>query len=189
MRRRYLLLMAAPLFLAAASPAPSVSLYGLSLGAPLSLKECESQGTAMCYQRLPGTLADTILPPKPGEFRSLRVFYATGALPRIADTNWLLVKVADGIIQEIAIGTKGVEAQQSAFDQLTEKFGKPGLFKPSQVQNAFGAKYDSIYAEWQNAGGVVKFFGTIQRIDGGLIVALTPLALKQYGQQTNEPKL
>lgn len=77
----------------AAAPAP-VSVYGIMLGAPLSIEECPETYEEMCWVRF-GTLADIVLPPKPGEIRTFMVNFASGGRPAIAKSNSFAVDVIE----------------------------------------------------------------------------------------------
>jgi hypothetical protein len=81
----------------------------------------------------------------------------------------------DSGIQGIRARTTGLEVQDDVFQQLSKKFGKPKTRSTRHFQNAFGAKYDSIHAEWSVGKDHVVFDGRFYGDTAwGVIYAFTP---------------
>jgi hypothetical protein len=169
---------------APAGPVP-ISLYGVRLGAPLSLPECPlSEQQEMCYQRL-----DTLTPVSSGH-HEVSVYFASGGMPSISSSRRFTVTLMDGAVEQITISTRGLSAQSEAMLQLSQKFGKPTLADVSKVQNNFGAQYEKVTAVWRIGPDWVRFFGMSDRLDEGIIIAITGAAQARFDKShPPEPKL
>lgn len=83
------------------------------------------------------------------------------------------VSVVDGRVERVLISTAPVDAQRNVLDALTEKYGKPTSLRVRPMQNAFGAKLDSIEASWNLPLMDISFIGAVS-LDEGVIVAAIP---------------
>lgn len=84
-----------------------------------------------------------------------------------------IVRMAGGRIERVLIPTSPVDAQRNVLDALTEKYGKPTSLQVRPMQNAFGAKFDSIEANWNLPSLEISFIGS-GNLDEGVIVASVP---------------
>jgi hypothetical protein len=160
----------------AASQPLVVSLYGIELGKPLPIDKCninsigaaEPKLTSLCYRES----TDFLPPTDPKQLRDVYVYFPLGKVPSQIDASYFHVGVADGLVEQIMILTKGVDVQQEMLNQLTTKFG-PGQVQRSQVQNRFGAQFEITRATWSIGGAAVEFSGANGRVDSGGIYAVT----------------
>lgn len=166
----------AGILLSAGVPEP-VSLYGITLDAPLSIPACPDREQRLisgerfatrCYE-------PPWYPPKPEEWRSLTVHFADGAVPDISARMTFDIMVHDGKVQEIYFYTKGVEVEQdveAGYDTLLElidKFGAPENIFPANFRvttiNAPGSSprvttsgpYKGLNTNWSTGSVTVNF--------------------------------
>lgn len=84
-----------------------------------------------------------------------------------------IVKVVGGRVEQVLIPTSPVDAQRNVLDALTSKYGKPTSLQMRPMQNAFGAKLDSIEASWNLPSMDISFVGAVS-LNEGVIVAAVP---------------
>ena len=167
-----------------AAPAQELpSLYGIQLGDPLAVEECNRRlflgrweydtvntKKVPCYRQ--GFL---VSPDTPITNARVFVMWPVFGGPDIAKHGTAAVRIVGGKVHRVEIETHGVRVQEVAFDQLVQKFGKPTASKTVPVQNRMGAQYQSIQAEWQVGEATVTFYGMTLSLDAGLVVVETPL--------------
>ncbi len=84
-------------------------------------------------------------------------------------------RLVNGRLVRMSIYTRGIGAQASDFETLTNKFGQPTTLKRPTVQNRMGASFDTIEAEWKLPGEVSVVYGSaLTKIDEGIVIVSTP---------------
>lgn len=150
------------------------SLFGVTIGQPLSVAKCQVstgtlgfskavQGDEVCsYQKFPDLpqSIDLYFPKNgqpsfvPGMFRS---FQAT---------------VRDGTVKKLKTFTTGLASQDEILKTLSDKYGNPAVLLRHDAQNLMGASFQTIEAHWEVGKDVVNFLGAIA-VDAGSIEVIT----------------
>jgi hypothetical protein len=143
--------------------AQEMSVFGISLGEPLALPECEKSeppSSANGYRYEPR--------PKPRQacFISLAelkihdrvaIDFPENERPTVTrGGGWFGVEATliDGKVEGIKFGTFGIRNDSLVLEALTTKYGKPTDLITSKVQNGFGASFDVSTASWLLPGPV-----------------------------------
>lgn len=182
---------------------PIPPLFGMTIMQPISVPECASDPKAVekyrkavvkyptlglrfpyginrsgpCYKRRDQFAGTAELPAN----ESLTIDFPMSALPEGAKWDSVYATIIDGKVQGIGFMTYGLSNQSVLLDQLRGKFGEPTTNKVVSKQNGYGAKFESIEAEWSLPGGAMLFFeGTGMRTDYGTVSLRTPTAQQQY---------
>lgn len=151
-------------FAANAQQSPD-TVFGLELGATLSIPECQlnkrtrvyTPEAGACFRRdqvrdQRGRLVDA--EGALGDER-LKIYFAYDSRPTIvADFN-IRGTVRAGKLTSIGTRTGGVRTQAQDLAQLEDKYGKPTRLQPQSLQNAMGAKYEGVIAEWERPSGTL----------------------------------
>jgi len=164
-------------WLIAAAALPSV--FGLQLGAPISLPECKIvpglsikayavDQTAPCWES-PIVLSGDVLPSTPIDFPA-------ASAPLIVKNARIYALPIDGKVESIMFLTPGAGAQSLVMAELRKKFGPPSSETTSTVGNALGATFNAIDARWTIAGAEVRYRGVADRIDSGEVTIDTAKA-------------
>jgi hypothetical protein len=167
---RNLMLLAALLSTSAVCAA-DLSVYGFTLGEPISIPECERG-----------------LDPKYVRDACARVFSATAGSILLATSDkpkyWKHVgmeyRLIDGNLALLTVTTTGSPSQRTVYRSLVEKYGKPTRSTVEEKSNAMGAKYESIIATWELPDVTVQFYGLLGRVDTGLLMVGTPAGMDEY---------
>ncbi|WP_200230272.1 hypothetical protein [Rubrivivax gelatinosus] len=158
------------------------SIFGMQLGARLSVQECEKVKTATtviyrpavnapCFKRLWSSgetgriTTDTVA-----------ISLPIGQIPSPMSGTEVMALVLDGNLEGVGFNTAGIRTQEIALAELTEKFGPPDSLERRPAQNALGASFDVIYATWSQSGPVVRFDGASGNITSGFVTVDTPKA-------------
>lgn len=155
------------------------TMFGVELGSRFTIPPCASGEDTMtsrlCHNK-------TQIVKKPWGTDEYRVFY-----PRPEVVPWargeLLVETAAGVIEAIHINTWGIQAQGSALEALTKKYGPPARTRSEKIRGQ-RSRYPSKFAEWDLDGYSVKLDGTTSTVDWGRIT----LATRQHQQRVNAGK-
>jgi hypothetical protein len=189
--------------LSAPALASDISIFGLELSKPFTLKECgfkkvtkalnfyDATTDTICYKRMSNdeagkgiNLADD----------TVYIVWPRGNEPQIATYNTLLACVIDGNLESVGFNTLGLVSQERDMKALTDKFGPPTTGGTPIVQNGYGAKAQTIRAEWKMDDVVVWFNSAASSFDAGLVriqtakaIAAPEIAVKKY--EANRQKL
>ena len=90
----------------------------------------------------------------------------------------------NGVLIGLHFLTPGVSAQETALEQLKQKYGEPTSLSTRTVQNAFGAKFEAISAVWELKGLRVSFEGVTGKIETGEVLVDLPDATALRKQWT-----
>lgn len=162
--------MIAILIAASVASAP-VSVFGIDLGAPLSVPECQGGQPAVgrfafylrnyknpsgtpCYKRL--SAQGNNMPPVN---ETVHVQFPSGE--RLAAMNYdniVVVQLLEGKVAFARFNTRGTVFQDDDLATFTAKFGKPAILESLPLQNGFGAKTTAISAGWKVRPGITAAF-------------------------------
>jgi hypothetical protein len=170
----------------AASPDDPLTIAGvITIGQPLSIPECHSKAPVGAADFGGGTVyasTDEEL----GE--AFKTVWFRGEPPPVG--FHMRVSVQNGVVTGASFETLGVKDQEDVLNRLKAKFGKPSLLERRILQNAFGVRVNSYYAEWEKLEVYVQFDGVTDRIDRGWVMVETAAdraaqlkARKQYAHQ------
>lgn len=172
----------------------SVSLYGVTLGAPITVPECGVPASVgmTCWgeAHIGGTIANLL----PSPVKNLLVYFPYDGQPGIAKYKTFDVWLMDGKVESIIVLTNGLKSQEAVLRQLTQKFGKPSAALTKTVQNGFGAKFEYADVTWSRPAAEIQFKGLDNGVDTGSIIAMTPKYLLYMAERDRttrkaEPRL
>jgi hypothetical protein len=172
------------------SAAPDTKVFGLQIGAELTLPECEriKIGSAFtysesqqrwCYERIDRngmlSLNEAIL-----------IKFPLNEWPRIVNGLSLVGQLIDGRLEGVGFNTFGLKAAPDVLQKLTEKYGSPSDSERYEVQNRLGAKFTTVRAIWNFSNLVVVFRGLSDSLDTGLVNIDTPRCKAAREQKLKE---
>lgn len=158
--------------------------FGISLGQPLDLPECEKDQrmhdagytdyvlrspftkNPACYEKLiiERQAPDDCLP-----VMNDRVW---AKFPYQATPYWAVdigVSLVNGLVELVTIETPGHEAVAEVYASLISKYGKPTFKEEVEVQNLAGVKVKSVNATWKVDDVNVEFNGVLNKINFGKV--------------------
>ena len=148
------------------------AIFGIELGKPLTLPECSYQiGGGM-------KLYDTVQQAKCKEDQRpdraigvtwTPVNFPADQAPVIAKWTYVNAYMLNGIVEGIEFPTAGVSSQYVVLTQLKQKFGAPSAVSTRSAQNAMGAAFSVIEAEWHTGAITVSFHGALDQFDKGRV--------------------
>ena len=188
-RARFVLL-AGSVFASAAAAAPTAvqpSLYGLTLGRPIELSECEKLGSpsldgrARPYRQTGFDTPTCFKHVVEGTSIDVHVQGLT-----ISKNNTVSVLLRNGWPDRISVRTEGVEDQDDVLRTLTSKFGKPRKLARPRAQNRMGAVFRLIEAEWRVGSASLSFSTNTGSTDSGVVELLSSEAVKELARQARD---
>jgi hypothetical protein len=152
--------------------AEPVSVFGLVLQQPLSLRECKfnrdvyipgtqrvnhylANLTAPCYKREHEADIGTKKPIEDDDF--ILGSWPADALPKIVLGDKVYIGIVDGSVEQVEFETHGLSSQAQDLDGLTTKFGKPSTLERSDCQGDLGATSSGMEARWQLGQVSIRF--------------------------------
>lgn len=149
----------------AVSQQPDNSVFGIEIGKPLSLPECDQSKDIhqdVCVDRPIGPLAET-------EDRFIN--FVDSKQPSIvsAENGSIRVFMVNGKVAGFQFFTDGIRTQDIVISQLTEKYGKPILLERDEVKSLNGGSFQSVTAAWETNGLKVSFLGTVGMLTKGRV--------------------
>jgi hypothetical protein len=166
---------------AEAIAAPPMDAYGMTIGAPLAVPECPRvEGRYSLYVPAAcvrwGFEGDRTRAAGRGQvvfpIRDRPVHSSDDSLGVYTDPE-------SGVLQLLIVSTSGPSRQDSVFTDLVAKYGPPATSKTVPLNNAMGARFDSIVATWSTPELVVRFYGITSLRSGELLIG-TPEGLERY---------
>lgn len=192
MRSRIAIALLAAPFLCGAGVAKNVkptavSLYGITLGAPLNLPRCGEATVPVCFF----TIADVdvaVLGHAYVHFEGIAPVWWSAANDAVNLT------VLEGKVEQIIINTRGAEFQGKAAADLSAKFGAPSKTSTSVMQNQFGAKFNIATSAWQSGDVLITLTGAGRSLADGEVRAITAAGIAWQKKanaehKAREPKL
>jgi hypothetical protein len=153
--------------LVAAQAAPSpTSIFGISIGEPLSLSECipatdpakyhtdKSAYKGNFYYKFPVAAPCFERLAQQGQGNSpvneiVNVQFPLKERLAAAADNAVVVQLLHGKVEFIRFNTKGRIFQDEDLATFSAKFGKPTSAKPVALQNGYGAEFEALIAIWK----------------------------------------
>ena len=130
---------------------PPITVFNILLDRPFTVPECSADAPAgkveVCWMYTFKGLTDD----DARAFRLLRF----AEVPSIG--TQITAHVEKGTLVSFTIQTSGIATQDYTLRELTEKFGKPTLLKREPVQNAMGAQFVVVRAQWDKPSVYVQF--------------------------------
>lgn len=160
-------------------PAPTLEVMGLTIGSAISdIPECPMlsstviDGTTWANNnrkpcREPATFGKTV--------RDKDYVYHLDLPGTFDPETKVFLTSLDDQVQAVIIDTQGVKDQDSVFQILKQKYGKPLQFNSVSNQTMAGVTYSSIHAIWVFSDLNIVFAGTSSRIDNGEAIIETPV--------------
>jgi hypothetical protein len=170
-------------FLLSLSPLSAVAvdftIAGLTLGAPLSVPECERRelgtfsppSTTTCYRDQGRYFSSDLGTPG---WKVVTVVLGRDSIPSILNGSEIESYTKNGVLVAVKFSTNGFDSQPRDLKTLIEKYGKPTSRKIEKFQNGFGAKFDGIVAIWRLQGLLVQLNGIYVDRETGLVTVGTP---------------
>ena len=161
----------------------NVSVFGMPLGLPLQVSECDKKlvggltmyapGAATCFERLgdQGKLHATA----PIEDDTILIRFAANEAPAVMSGGVATGLVVGGKLEGLTFNTRGTDAQAQVMDALKQNFGEPTSVAPKQVQNSLGETFDTVDATWGLPQVEIFFRAVTARVDVGLLSVDTGL--------------
>lgn len=140
-----------------------MTVFGIELGKPLTLKQCESgvigSGDKMCVSK---TWQELI-----GYDQKVRIIrFGREEYPLY--TKGILVPLEiDGSVEGIEIQSGGIRDQNSLYIDLCSKYGQPTKVIKKQVKNKLGGIFESIDADWSKGPVFIQMSGVFISLDKG----------------------
>lgn len=183
----------------------SVEIYGIRIGEKIKYSECPATEmlskwmkkksrhnyefpysysiSAPCYQRYSNPMSsDQIIN------EEITMIYPNSIS---VGKNGFKVYIRQGVVDLIEIETKGMETQAADYDNLIKKFGRPSKENIIDLQNGFGAKFQSVNALWTlSNNGIIYFSSRFAGDNWGKLVLGTDDGVSQfinkyYGNNSN----
>jgi hypothetical protein len=166
---------------------------GFEFGKPLALPTCKVTSTSGAITFYASATAHPCLQPgglKPGGPAAPRagfIHFPASERPDIASSERIGYQLdASGNLALLVIGTSGHASQERVLQALVTKYGQPSIRAAVPMQNAIGAKFDSIRATWSDGTLDVAFVGVGGSIDSGSVVIGTPAAHAERAARLQE---
>jgi hypothetical protein len=141
----------------------SETVLGMELRAPLSIPECGVEGmfkapkapeSGACYVR--DTVRDAkghfAAPTGPLANDGMEIRFAFNSRPSIA-AGKVRASLREGNLASVVVFTGGMGSQENDLKLLTEKYGQPIRITRPSYQNAYGARFEGMQAEWELPSG------------------------------------
>jgi len=150
-------------------PASDMTVFGLTLGEPLSIPECPKSGdtsykssATVCYRlnAFDGDKLDDV---------NRYIIFPFNDSPSISKFNVVPALVLDGKLEGIGFNTNGTQNDEAVLEKLKEKYGEPTTIKRGTVQNRLGATFNKFTAIWLFSNLYVGFQSVTTKIDSGLV--------------------
>ena len=159
------------------------AVFGMPLGLPLQISECDKKlvggltmyapGAATCFERLGDQ--DKLRATAPVEDDSILIRFAANEAPAVMSGGVATGLVVGGKLEGLTFNTRGTDAQAQVMDALKQTFGEPTSIAPKQVQNSLGETFDTVDATWGLPQVEILFRAVTARVDVGLLSVDTGL--------------
>ena len=151
----------------------AMDVLGITIGEPLKLPRCakpeDFDTKATCWRKNHGDQQHSNTAPSNA---ALDVYFSESDLPSgiYGSAN---VVVTDGKVFDISLTTMDF-SQESIYKMLETKWGKPYEANVANLQNGFGAQFQSIEAHWVFPKLRVLFLGQSTSDSGSIIIQSLP---------------
>jgi len=135
-----------------------MSAFGLEIGKPIDLPACEYVGSTKSVVMLQQKTC--FEPASPVSQNRDKVHFGMKEVPSIVSGFSMIVKIVDGNLEALYFNTPGIEAKDRILSALTEKYGVPTKLTKENLQNSYGAQYESFNATWDTPTLYVEYSPT-----------------------------
>lgn len=168
----------------ASDPAPSMEVFGITMGAPLSIPECDMSGGS--YSRL-GLPSKSPLPCWRKAHRYAgSVTIVLEKAPLGAVNQLLDGELVGGELATLRVATTGADAQKYHLATLAEKYGPPPGYNVTEMQTRMGVIVPKVVADWAYDDLDVHLEGVGSRVDEGHILITTKPGTQLLDQRRRE---
>lgn len=155
-------------------------LFGLTLGAPLQLPQCD-------FQLLP-KMPTCVAKARGGSSEDREIHFAMSEAPDMVRAGVAYPFERDGRMLGIFFETDGVNNQHAVLDALEKKFGKPTSVVRRDVGNLAGARFGALGARWKRSEFTVVFRTGEDRVDRGTVEIMTAEGLRiRAAEESRKP--
>jgi hypothetical protein len=163
--------------------AADMTVFGLTLGEPFPLPECEKKGgnyeyntiqPQLCTKRLPTVKR---LPTIGGPFREATIVvvsFPKGQFPKIAEFESVKAMVIGGVLEGVSFNTGGAKKTNDVLGTLREKYGQPTDFIQRTFRNRLGVTTSGFSVTWESTDLEVIFHSMTVYDDDGTVYIHTP---------------
>lgn len=160
-----------------------ITVFGLEFGKPLPLPKCPISQTLGSVN----IFSQSFVCVDEGSWGTSIVF-PYDKMPSIGKSPSIRATIKNGVLAGLTIYTFGASTQDSVFDSLQDKFGKPTTTSKEMNQNAYGAQFSGINALWKNSDINVEFWGVFRKVDTGVVWIETPEVRAERIAEIMKPK-
>ena len=149
-----------------ADPVDLLSIAGvITIGPPLTLPECRSSPPVGGADYGGGNVC--VSTDKELGDPSFKTVWFRDQPPPIG--FHMRTRLKDGIVAGISFETLGAKDQVQEMARLRAKYGNPTVLQHRLLENAFGVRVTSLYAEWEGRQVYVQFDGITDTLDRGWV--------------------
>lgn len=145
--------------------------YGLTLGKPLDLPLCPTQGAVGYVRPQSGACHH------PESDGKRTILFSASEWP--SEVRRIEAALDSGGALNLLNILPEAVAQDLVLEQLVRKYGRPKTRGTIPMQNAFGAQFSAITATWESHTLRVEFIGMLDRNVGSLLIG-TPAAIADH---------
>lgn len=164
---------------AASDPLPVV--FGIQLGAPVTLPECKrmalkyphADGSPAPYETVQSATCQHM--PSNDAPETGAVVFTQEQMPSIVYEKLMMTMIIDGRVQGLYAATLGVRNSDVVVSQLTSKFGTPSSSGDEKVV-LDGISVPGKIFEWDRPGYTVVYRTVLYSVDYGDLIIETPVA-------------
>lgn len=198
-------LLATLLISVAAMAQTDMKVFGIDLGKPLALPECEFtkayknayvysfKDTEICFQHQPAHLEDvwqlTAPVSTPAVNETVKITFPLNNQPSIGVGD-LQATIINGNLEGISMETGGPSLADYDLETLVKKYGEPTVLQRGTASNLMGATLPTVMAIWDSPRLVVTFNSvTPDNITVGSLVIETPASALIHAVKSKTQKL
>lgn len=175
--------------------AQDVSVFGLQLGAAVSIPECkrDDYGYALtnsniCYQRTPvfglfdEKKYDKKSPRPPLGTEVISINYPFTDRPQIV-SGGIEAFIINSKLEGINFHTNGLSNAELVLEKLKEKYGPPKAVLPEKRQTRYGASFNAFTAVWEMPNLSVLFQSVYGSVESGRVTIGTNKGIEWFSEQ------
>ena len=169
--------------------AQAAEVFGLKFGQPVPFPECERDqyGHYQSVFTINNDLTITELPTcfeKDEHPYDIDILFSKEQKPKIIGGHHLKCILVDGRFEGVKFWTYGIKDIERVLAALNTKYGKPSSIEKPIVQNAMGAQYEDLIADWTLPNLYVRFHGLAESVDSCVVNIRTPKGRAEYSRRT-----
>lgn len=167
---------------------PDNSVFGIKIGEPFSIPDCEP-GDVIASKKLCAITSKSIK--TAWGTTDIEISFPDKDKPDFLKALTLSVSILDGKVESVSFATNGNEYQNEVLKTLVAKYGKPKKLKKISVRNSFNTTYIKYSAVWSFAAFTVTFEGIDDELDWGNVEVSSNKyrkLLKEWEKKSDESK-